>query len=73
LILRSFSLFLLQNDQNAFKHFPAEKLAYSKAVKACLMTGFPPYFLPHALRLKQSMSRITCFESSEFKAGYLCI
>ena len=73
LILRSFSLFLLQNDQNAFKHFPAEKLAYSKAVKACLMTGFPPYFLLHALRLKQSMSRITCFESSEFKAGYLCI
>ena len=73
LILQSFSLFLLQNDQNAFKHFPAEKLAYSKAVKACLMTGFPPYFLPHALRLKQSMSRITFFESSEFKEGYLCI
>ena len=62
LIFRSFSLFLLQNDQNAFKHFPAEKLAYSKAVKACLMTGFPPYFFLLALRLKQSMSRITRFE-----------
>ena len=62
LILRSFSLFLLQNNHNAFKHFPAGKLASSKAVKACLMTGFPPCFLAPALRLEQSISRITRFE-----------
>jgi hypothetical protein len=62
LILRSFSLFLLQNNHNAFKHFPAGKLASSKAVKACLMTGFPLCFLAPALRLEQSMSRITRFE-----------
>jgi len=62
LILRSFSLFLLQNNYNAFKHFPAGKLASSKAVKACLMTGFPPCFLAPALRLEQSISRITRFE-----------
>jgi len=42
LILRSFSLLLLQNT---LKHFPVGKLASSKAEKACLTTGFLPLFL----------------------------